>query len=60
MKKIYQNPKINVIKIQPVRIMTGSNPEGFNPNPDEKGGDGTDGLSKGGWNWSDEPEMDYE
>lgn len=60
MKKIYQSPKIDVVKIQTVRMMAGSNPEDFNPNPDETSGNGTDALSKSGWNWSDEPEMDYE
>ena len=60
MKKIYQSPKIDVVKIQTVRMMAGSNPEDFNPTPNETSGTGSDALVKGGMFWSDdEPEEEY-
>ena len=56
MKQIYQSPEIEVVKMQPVQMIATSNPEGFDPTPDEEGGTGEDVLGKGGFLWSDEPE----
>ena len=42
--------------MQPVQMIATSNPEGFDPTPDEEGGTGEDVLGKGGFLWSDEPE----
>lgn len=53
MKKIYQNPEINVIKIKPVLMNVASPAYGGSTNA-------TSGnLAKGGMFWSDEEDEDY-
>ena len=56
MKKIYQNPEITVVKIQPSQMIATSNPEDFEGTlgGSDKGGNGDEGLSKGGGFWSDD------
>ncbi len=60
MKKIYQIPEIDIVKIKPIQMIATSNPEDFNPNANtESEENASGGLGKSGWNWSDEP-VDYE
>lgn len=53
MKKIYQNPVINVIKIHTSQMMAGS--PGYGGQTTQKSGN----LAKGGGFWSDDEEEDY-
>ena len=54
MKKIYQNPEINVIKIKPI-LMNAASPV-YGGSTDATSGN----LAKDSWNWSDdEPEEEY-
>lgn len=54
MKKIYQNPEINVIKIKPI-LMNAASPA-YGESTDATSGN----LAKDSWNWSDdEPEEEY-
>lgn len=58
MKKIYQNPEITVVKMQPslMIVTSNTNPKGFTGSlgDDEDGGSGEEGLSKSGGFWSDD------
>lgn len=56
MKKVYNQPSIEVVRLQPFRLMEGSQPvsgEDYNPNTMTPG-------AKGGWNWDDDEPVDYE
>ena len=57
MKTIYMKPELTVVNINKPCLLAGS--EGI-PVATENFSEGDVVLSKGGWNWSDEPEMDYE
>lgn len=64
MKKEYMTPELMVIACRTTCLMAGSLQKSNTPASAE--GTGVDdvsgggiGLSKSGWNWSDEPEMDY-
>ncbi len=54
MKKIYINPEINVVKIQPAQMIANSTP-GYGGTTNETSGN----AAKGSWSWDDEP-VDYE
>ena len=56
MKKIYQNPEIKIVKVQTAQLLAGSNPEGFDGNLGGEGGNGDEGLSRGGDFFDDEGE----
>lgn len=55
MKKIYINPEINVVKIQPAQMIANSTP-GYGGTTNETSGN----AAKGGWNWDDDEPVDYE
>lgn len=58
MKKIYQNPKITIIKIQAAKILAGSDPE-FNGRLNNEGGDGSNALSRGGSFFDDDSDDEW-
>ncbi|MBR4898482.1 MAG: hypothetical protein IKZ48_06830 [Prevotella sp.] len=58
MKKIYQNPKITIVKIQAAKILAGSDPEGFNGGLNVDGGAGSSALSRGGF-WEDDSDDEW-
>ena len=58
MKKIYQNPEMTVIKIQPAQMIAASTPKYTEEETTETSGN----AAKSGWLWSDDDEpteVDY-
>lgn len=55
MKKIYINPEINVVKVQPAQMIANSTPRYGGSTTAASGN-----LSKGGWSWDDDEPVDYE
>lgn len=46
MRKIYQAPSTEVIKMNTFMMIAASNPEGFNSELDSEGGDGSNALGR--------------
>lgn len=55
MKKIYENPTLNIVHLKPIKmIMTSETAEVGDPVTSAEGAEAKGGF--GGWSWSDEPE----
>lgn len=52
MKKIYISPEMDIVEIKNQPILLAGSVDGFAPNLDETGGDGTDALAPEN-NWYD-------
>lgn len=50
MKKIYQNPTTTIVRLQTIQMIAGS----FEGTLNSVGGDGSDALSRDGYDWDDE------
>lgn len=56
MKKKYENPTLKIVHLKPTKMIMSSETVPVGESVTNASG----AEAKGGWNWSDEPEMDYE